>query len=445
MLLWDISPDTIHFLSLGGFMTPGDVLSIAANWLDGLSPLTTALLFAGMWFFGFVVAKAGEAKKTLELTSLRKDCEQGEKRIASYREGKKIMGSTLEALESRNKENSILISMLPDVVDKLSSTDKLEPLLRDIVVTTERLLQAKQVSVFLRKEGELILMAASGSAPLPSPPLSIPVGEGTMGWVAEKGITMTDQDLIHESNLVKSNLSEQQAELTTKICSPLIQSGELLGVVNIGSIAVSDDIGIRMAKMIASLASIALGNLLLKQEIKVVADRDGLTGLHSLQHFLAELTKELGKARRYKRPFALCHFNIDNFARYNEINGYLAGDEVLRMMSKILTDHLREQDMVARFSGKEFVILCPETQQKDAIRLAEKLGSIIHRAPFPRKETMPGGSLSVSCGVSAYPEGGATENELIGSVVAATQKARRAGGRAVIGHEQAETGLPASS
>ena len=424
-------------------MTPGDLLSIGANWLDGLTPLATAMLIAGMWAFGFIIAKAGEAKKTLQLASLRKDYEQAEKRVASYRESKKVMGSTLEGLELQNKENSDLISMLPDVVDKLSSTDKLEPLLRDMVVITERLLQANEVSVFLRKKKELVLKAVSGSAPLPSPSLTIPVGEGIIGWVAEKGITMTQEDLIHESNLVKSTLAEQQAHLTTKICSPLIQSGELLGVVNVGRIAVRDDIGIRMAKMITSLASVALGNLLLKQEIKVVADRDGLTGLYSLQHFLAELPKELGKARRYKRPFALCHFNIDSFAIYNEQNGYLAGDEVLRMMSKILTDQVREQDLVARFSGKEFVILCPETKQKDAMRLAEKLAAIIHQAPFPRKETMPGGLLTVSGGVTAYPEGGGTEDELIGSVVAATKRAQRAGRRKVCAHEQAETELPA--
>ncbi|MDX1764465.1 MAG: sensor domain-containing diguanylate cyclase, partial [bacterium] len=254
----------------------------------------------------------------------------------------------------------------------------------------------------------------------------------------EKGITMTEEDLRHESNLVKSNLAAQQGDLRTKICSPLIQSGELLGVVNIGHIAVRDDIGVRMAKMIVSLASIALGNLLLKEEIKVVADRDGLTGLFSLQHFLAELPKELGKARRYKRPFAICHFNIDNFARYNEKNGYLAGDEVLRMMSKILKDHLREHDMVARFSGKEFVILCPETQQEDAMRLARKLAAIIHEAPFPHKGTMPGGLLSVSGGVTAYPEGGATEDELIASVVEATRRAREAGGQQVFCNPQTE-------
>lgn len=417
-------------------MTPGDVFLIVTNWLDGLSPLSTAMLIVAMWAFGFVVAKVGEAKKTLELASIRRDCEHAEKRLASYREGKKVMGETLEALEARNEEHRHLIAMLPDVVDKLSSSNKLEPLLRDMVAITERLIGAKQVNVFLRQQGQLVLKAASGSAPLPSPPLMIPVGEGSIGWVAEKGITLTDQDLVHESNLVKSSLSEQQTHLTTKICSPLIQSGELLGVLNIGRITVRDDIGIRMAKMIASLASIALGNLLLKERIQVVAELDGLTGLYSLQHFLAELTKELGKARRYKRPFALCHFNIDNFARYNETNGYLAGDEVLRMMSRILRDHLREQDLLARFSGKEFVVLCPETQQKDAMRLAEKLTAIIHEAPFPHKETMPGGSVTVSGGVTAYPEGGATEDELIGSVVEATRRAQLAGGRAVFSQDQ---------
>ncbi|MDX1764067.1 MAG: hypothetical protein R3231_07075, partial [bacterium] len=159
-------------------MTPGDLLSLGANWLEGLSPLATAMLIAGMWAFGFVVAKAGEAKKTFQLASLRKENEQAEKRLASYREGKKVMSETLEGLEARNKENSDLIATLPDVVDKLNSTDKLEPLLRDVVAMTERLLQAKEVTLFLRKEKDLILKAASASMSLPSPPPKIPVGVG---------------------------------------------------------------------------------------------------------------------------------------------------------------------------------------------------------------------------------------------------------------------------
>jgi diguanylate cyclase (GGDEF)-like protein len=438
---------TVKSVILGGPMIPADAVSFAGSWIHDLSPITLLFLIALVAVVAFVTGKTGQAKKTLELEALRREHQHSRNRFVAQNETVNGLESTVASLEQRNKENNDLISLLPDVVEKLNTSDSIERLLRDVVVITERLLKARDVSVFLHERGLLVLKAASGSAPLSSPPLTMKVGEGKIGWVAAKGLTMTDQDLMQESNLVKSSLAEGETDLVTRICSPMIYGGELLGLVNIGSFSVTHAIGLRMVKMLTSLASVALGNLLLKNQIKVVSDKDGLTGLYTLQCFLGELRQELSKARRYKRPFGLCHFNIDSFAKYNDMNGYLAGDEVLRMISKVFKDHLREHDMVARYGGKEFVLLCPETRLEDARLLADKLKSIIADFPFPHKQTMPGGGVTVSGGVTAYPEGGSTEEELIRAVVVATKQSQRSGGNCVssVDHIIAAPGMTASS
>ncbi len=186
-----------------------------------------------------------------------------------------------------------------------------------------------------------------------------------------------------------------------------------------------------MVRMITSLGALAMGNIMLKNQLLKGSETDSLTGLSSLQHFLGWFGKELNKARRYERPLSLIHFDLDAFQRYNEQNGYLAGDEVLRMVSKIFSDHLREQDLVARYSGKEFIVGCPETLRESAGALAEKLRGIIEAHPFPHMETMPHGRITVSGGVCTYPTDGTDEAELIREAVAATEISKQAGGNRI--------------
>ncbi len=97
------------------------------------------------------------------------------------------------------------------------------------------------------------------------------------------------------------------------------------------------------------------------------------------------------------------------------------------MISKILKDHLREHDIVARYGGKEFVVICPETRSEDALILAEKLHEAMLNASFPQAERMHGGKLTVSGGVAGYPEDGTDETELIRSAVEATRESKRSG------------------
>ncbi len=412
-------------------MSFAERISAVAGWIEGISTPTWLVIAFLAFGIGMILGRGGRGKEDAERQNLQQELTHSRKRVESLSQIKKRLEGAVDALKRKNGEMRGMTSLLPDAVEKLNTAGKLEDLLRTLIKITERLVGIKDVSIFLRDREVLVLGAASEAASVPSPAPTIRIGEGRVGWVAKKGITMRESDFEEESNLVKASMADDRLSVPTRICSPMIYNGKLLGVVNVGETPSDPEQGLRMVRMITSLGALAMGNIMLKSQLLKGSETDSLTGLSSLQHFIHWFGKELNKARRYDRPLSLIHFDLDAFQRYNEQNGYLAGDEVLRMVSKIFTDHLREQDLVARYGGKEFIVGCPETLRESAGALAEKLRGIIEGHPFPHMETMPHGRITVSGGVCTYPKDGSEEAELIREAVAASGISKEAGGNRV--------------
>jgi len=107
------------------------------------------------------------------------------------------------------------------------------------------------------------------------------------------------------------------------------------------------------------------------------ATKDEKTGLHNNRYFTAELQKEIERAVRYKRTFSVLVLDLDNFKRVNDYYGHLKGDELLKRVAQVLLKNVRAEDTVSRFGGEEFTVLLPETDERGAFRVAEKLRKAI--------------------------------------------------------------------
>ncbi|MFH0877134.1 MAG: diguanylate cyclase, partial [Candidatus Omnitrophota bacterium] len=88
---------------------------------------------------------------------------------------------------------------------------------------------------------------------------------------------------------------------------------------------------------------------------------DGLTGVYNHRYLHEVLDREITRARRYPQHFSIAMVDVDDFKKYNDTNGHLAGDEVLRSLSSLFVRSIRNLDMVFRYGGEEFVILMVET------------------------------------------------------------------------------------
>jgi len=164
------------------------------------------------------------------------------------------------------------------------------------------------------------------------------------------------------------------------------------------------------------------------------AKRDGLTGLYNHRYFQEALTRETALCLRHGRALTLIFADVDHFKQFNDRNGHQAGDMALCRIAEILKNCIRVSDVVARYGGEEFVILLPDTTKGVAQGLAERIRAAIESHPFPGGETQPGGRLTISMGLSSFPEDGREPGALIQGADSALYAAKRGGRNAIRVH-----------
>ncbi len=120
----------------------------------------------------------------------------------------------------------------------------------------------------------------------------------------------------------------------------------------------------------------------INQELELLSTTDQLTSLFNRRKMDMELEKELARSQRYQLTFSLIMFDIDRFKNINDSYGHQAGDKVLEEVATLTHATLRSTDIVSRWGGDEFLILCPETTLNGAKALAENLHAAIGNNNF---------------------------------------------------------------
>ena len=162
-----------------------------------------------------------------------------------------------------------------------------------------------------------------------------------------------------------------------------------------------------------------------------LAQHDPLTGLPNRLLLNDRLTEAIALARRHQKPLGVLFIDIDGFKARNDRHGHTAGDELLRVTADRLKGALRDSDTVCRTGGDEFVALLSELARVDDAQLVARK---LLRATAERIRIGAGEiALTVSIGISLYPEHGVTAGALLANADAAMYLAKRAGpGRAQV-------------
>ncbi|MBA3856354.1 MAG: hypothetical protein C0507_05535 [Cyanobacteria bacterium PR.3.49] len=167
-------------------------------------------------------------------------------------------------------------------------------------------------------------------------------------------------------------------------------------------------------------------NMVKGDEIERLALLDTLTELYNSRTFLKEIKEELKRAKRYKRPVALCMVTVDNFKDISRQYGALTSDAVLKVIGTVLQGAVRDVDIPARYSAEEFAIIFPETNSSGAQIVAERIRQRIGSQAITHN--WHNLKVTASVGLAAFPAHAREHDELVARSIQALEMAMQRGG-----------------
>ena len=222
------------------------------------------------------------------------------------------------------------------------------------------------------------------------------------------------------------------------ICAPLNGSGETLGVLCVRGSPYElsqpreaqerlSESRKRVVETIAGHIALTLTNLRLRERLRAQSIRDPVTGLFNRRYLDETLPRELHRAARDRKRLSLIMCDIDRFKQFNDANGHIAGDNLLRSFGELVQKTVRAGDIACRYGGDEFVLLLLDTPWETAKHRAELLQREFERllVPLGEKSLSPG---TLSAGISVHPEHGLTPTALLEAADQALYRNKSASG-----------------
>ena len=222
-------------------------------------------------------------------------------------------------------------------------------------------------------------------------------------------------------------------------CFPLTVGGEVIGSVLLnrpGSYTEAEEERIhesvgQAAPVLANLRNLAIA--------EIRAATDALTGLPNQRAAADTLNRMFAQATTTGSPLALLFLDLDHFKQINDQRGHAVGDQVLANVGAVLRNVLRSRDFAARNGGEEFAILLPDTEIAAALAIAERIRAAIAEISLPGTDV----SVTISIGVSGFPDHASTLDRLERLADAALYLAKRMGRNRVELAEPLAVGAPA--
>lgn len=190
---------------------------------------------------------------------------------------------------------------------------------------------------------------------------------------------------------------------------------------------VLDPAAVELVEAITRQATQAFARIRLQEQLAHLALHDQLTGLANRALLREQIETALAGSARTEEPVAMMFVDLDGFKSINDRLGHTTGDDVLREVARRLREVVRERDVIGRFGGDEFIVLCPETGDEDAAVIAERLRAIVEE---PMASLPPGFTVSASVGVvvhTAVGEGRHSTDQLLELADAEMYRAKNAG------------------
>ncbi len=206
------------------------------------------------------------------------------------------------------------------------------------------------------------------------------------------------------------------------------------------------DLKVHEAKLEAEVKARTEELRVANRELEDLACRDSLTGLFNRRFFYSILTAEFSRAKRQNQSLGLLFLDVDHFKNYNDKLGHPAGDSALRTVGDILSGKPsedcslpppRKSDVAARYGGEEFVLILPGTNKTGAMIRADRIRRSVEEYSFYKGDVQPLGKVTISVGVSSFPEDAASEQDLVHIADQSALRAKKEGRNRIWGENLA--------
>ena len=369
--------------------------------------------------------RAAQASLQMRLTAIRDANRKLSKEIAAraravraLQRNNRELAATVRQLESFHRDSEML-SYMAELLQACTQRSEAYTIVRE---TGAQLFPGSCGSLFIYRESRDVLAHASSWGEGRTPDAALAPEEC---WALRLG---TPHFVSRESAV---RCRHAHKDTRSYVCMPLQGQGQVLGLFHIGlEVNASNrrpgrDVERRLRAM-ADRVGPALANLKLRDALREMALRDGLTGLYNRRYLEDAMNRELHRAERNRTPVSVVMIDIDHFKRFNDKFGHAAGDFVLNAVARVITGNTRPSDIACRYGGEEFSVVMSEADLKVARDRAQQLCRAIRDINLNRLgQTLP--APTASFGVAVYPDDGRTPTDLLKAADQALYRAKQQG------------------
>jgi diguanylate cyclase (GGDEF)-like protein len=320
-------------------------------------------------------------------------------------------------LTRRLRETARRLQVLGGIVSTANSILEPRRVVNVIMAQIQELIPSEAWSILLVDEetGELAFEMALGENSSDLSDTRIKLGEGVAGWVALTGQPAIVNDVRRDRRFQRKFDQLTRFRTRSILCAPLTSRGRTIGVVEI----MNRTAGTRFTKKDMNLlltlvepAAIALENAILFQKTEQLAVTDDLTKLYNSRYVNVYLEQAIPRAKKAGSSLAVMFLDLDGFKSINDRHGHFYGSRSLREVGTLIRAAVREEDVVSRYGGDEFVVVLPETDLEGALAVAERIRQSLRTHVFLSEFGLEA-RLSASFGVSLYPDHGHNPQDLM--------------------------------
>lgn len=311
-------------------------------------------------------------------------------------------------LEQSNREVQLLVS-LTQLLQNCNQEDEYPPIISSLL--GELFAHAAGAWYVLNAtESQLVRMTQWG-APQEACPTALPPDDC---WAYRRGQVHN----VGFHQVAEVRCAHIPAQQRASICMPLLTQGKVIGTIVLipqSQTRPLDEFLAHDASLLTSVAdtiSLSLSNLRLRNSLREMAIEDALTGLYNRRYMQESFEREIERAQRQKHTIAVVMMDVDWFKRLNDTYGHDAGDLMLKRIADQLKRFRRGIDVVCRYGGEEFLVLLPEIPRATLAQRLEALRQDLQdmHVRYSGEKLL---SVTVSMGVSFYPQDSTDPAQLI--------------------------------